>query len=137
MAKLRVKRSSEWINRTRGFGLYLDENKIGVIANGETKEFDLEPGKYQLMAKIDWCQSQILEFELLENETKTIDVAGIKYGNVIIPLFVLMFFGYFFLSIVFDVNVILLIFAGMAVYLYPVYYITFGRKSYIRMNESG
>jgi len=44
--------------------------------------------------KIDWCGSRTLEFEIKENETKTIELSGFKYGTLILPLllFVLLIY---------------------------------------------
>jgi hypothetical protein len=135
MAKLRIERSSELNNKARDFGLYVNGDKIGTISNGETKEFDLKPGKHQLMAKIDWCQSQTLEFDLPEDKTQTVRLTGFKYGNVIIPFFALIFLSYYVLKVAFNIDLFFLIFVGLAVFLYPMYFITLGRKRYIRINE--
>ena|SRR5690554_1501883 len=135
MTKLRIERSSEWNNRARDFGLYVNGDKIGTISNGETKEFELKSGEYQLMAKIDWCQSQTLKFELLENETKTFELSGFKYGNLIIPMFALIFLGYYVLKIAFKIDLNFMIFVGIAMFLYPMYFLTLGRNKYIRIKE--
>ena len=135
MTRLRIERSSEFNNKAKEFELYLNGDKIGTIANGETKEFDLESGKYQLMAKIDWCQSQTLEFELLANETKTIKLAGFIFGNAIMPVIGSLFLGYYVLRAMYDMDLTFLIIIGAALFLYPMYFITFGRKRYIRIKE--
>ncbi len=135
MPKLIIKRTSELNNKSRDFGLYVNGDKIGVIKNGETKVFDLETGKHQIVAKIDWCQSRKLNLEFQKNETRTIELSGFKYANLIIPLIAAMFLGHFVLKFVFGIDLVILIFAGLVVFLYPIYFITFGRKRYIILNE--
>ena len=135
MTKLIIKRTSEFNNKARYFGVYVNGDKVGAIADGETKEFNIKPGKNQLMAKIDWCQSQTLEFEIQENETKTIELAGFKYSNLIIPLIAVIFLGYYVLKVAFKIDLIFLIFVGVVVFLYPMYFISLGRKRYLRINE--
>lgn len=44
MSKIRIKRSSEWNNRIRTIGIYINEKKVGIINNGETKEFEVNKG---------------------------------------------------------------------------------------------
>ena len=135
MTKVKFKRTSEWNNRARAFGLYINNEKIGTIGNGEAKEFDLAPGKHQLIAKIDWCQSQVLEFEIQKDQTKTIELAGFKYGNLIIPLFAVIFLSHFVLKIVFDVRSLYVFELAVSLFIYPLYYLTLGRKRYIRIKE--
>ena len=54
-----MKRKSQWANKMRDIGLYLNGEKIGALDDGETKEFEIEPGLHRLSAKIDWCGSPI------------------------------------------------------------------------------
>lgn len=80
MAKINIIRTNEWNNRGREIGIYIDGQKAGTIANGETKEFQVSTGQHQLYAKIDWCSSQ--EFScLVENETKTLVLSGFKNSS--------------------------------------------------------
>ena len=86
MTKLIITRTSEWNNKAREFGIYLNDKKIGVIDDGEKKEFEIEPGIYKINGKIDWCKSQKIEFNITENESKEIEISGFKYGNIIMPI---------------------------------------------------
>ena len=86
MTKLIITRTSEWNNKAREFGIYLNDKKIGVIDDGEKKEFEIEPGIYKINGKIDWCKSPKIEFDITENESKEIEISGFKYGNIIMPI---------------------------------------------------
>jgi hypothetical protein len=68
MPNLRIIRSAEFSNRIRSFRLYLDGTKIGDIANGEIKDFEITPGRHRLIAKIDWTTSNEIEFEVAEQD---------------------------------------------------------------------
>ena len=81
MNKLVVSRRSEWANRARKIGLYLNDKKIDTVGNGESKEFTLEPGDYKLKAKIDWCGSQVHHFEI-----KAIQHQEYNHRNVLLSL---------------------------------------------------
>lgn len=57
MATIKLQRTSEYINRMRDYHILIDGQKVGTIANGETKEFETTNGQHSLIAKIDWCSS--------------------------------------------------------------------------------
>ena len=57
MAKIKLQRTSENKNRLGDYQIYIDGQKIGTIANGETKEFETNNGQHSLVAKIDWSSS--------------------------------------------------------------------------------
>jgi len=47
----------------RAYKVVLDGKVIGTIKDGEQVEFDVAPGRHQLQLKIDWCRSNIVDFE--------------------------------------------------------------------------
>lgn len=135
MTKLTIKRTSEWTNRMRDIGIYLDGKKIGTIANGETKEFEIDPGAHTLKSKIDWCGSEEIKLNLQESETKVIELSGFKYGKIIMP-FSLIISAFYFWSgskLNFDPLMYLLIIIPFATYL--MYYLTWGRNKYLQLKE--
>ncbi|PKD18333.1 hypothetical protein APR41_04050 [Salegentibacter salinarum] len=89
MNKLVVSRRSEWTNRARKIGLYLNDQKIDTIGNGESKEFDLEPGNYKLKAKIDWCGSQGHHVEIKDNEVTKVEITGFTQNKWVLPVFII------------------------------------------------
>lgn len=60
---IRIKRDSGYADRVRAYKIVLDGEVIGKIKNGQTVELDLQPGNHQLHMKIDWCRSNIVDFE--------------------------------------------------------------------------
>ena len=60
---IRITRDSGYADRIRAYKIVLDGNVIGEIRNGEQLELDLPPGKHQLHLKIDWCRSNVVDFE--------------------------------------------------------------------------
>ncbi len=135
MTKLKVKRTSELNNRARSFDIYIDGKKVGEIANGETKEFDIETGKHKLTAKVDWCQSKELDFKIQDDQTKTIEISGFKYGNVIIPLILGIVGLFFFIKFVVGIDLIILLGLVALIFLYPLYYISIGKNEYLIAKE--
>jgi hypothetical protein len=39
MATIKIQRTTEYNNRLRDYNIFIDEQKVGTIANGETKDF--------------------------------------------------------------------------------------------------
>ncbi|MBP1841743.1 hypothetical protein [Formosa algae] len=135
MRKIRVERNSEWNNKARAIGIYIDGEKVGTINDGETQEYELENGKHEIFAKIDWCSSPKIELNIAQNESKTIKLSGFKYSKWIFPalLGIMLFYylGNYALNI--DLNFLIWIF-GIG-FLYPLYYITFGKNRYLIFTE--
>lgn len=86
MAKLIIKRSSEYMNILRAIGIYLDGKKIGVISSGQTKEFDIDPGNHELKTRIDWCSSEPVTFNVAERDVQEVKLSGFKYGIWYVPI---------------------------------------------------
>lgn len=51
MATIIINRTSEYLNRLRDYGVYIDGKKVGTIANGETKEFNVSTGQHSVFMK--------------------------------------------------------------------------------------
>ena len=64
MSKISIKRSSQYENKLRAITIYLDGIKLGEIADGETKDFEVVKGNHTLVAKIDWATSNTINFDI-------------------------------------------------------------------------
>ena len=136
MPKLIIKRSSEWNNRMRDIGIYLDDKKIGEIGNGEFKEFDIPEGIHKLKAKIDWCKSEILEFETSENEIKKIELSGFKMPKYLMPISLIIMIAYFTMQSFFNIKApVFMLLLILPAFTYLFYYLTFGRNKYLRLKD--
>jgi hypothetical protein len=140
MAKIRIRRTNEWINKTRQIGVYLDNQKIGTISSGETKEFVIPPGQHKVRAKIDWCGSKDLTCQIHETEIKTLTISGFKYADYSIIGFFMPFGIYSFLKIYLNTDSKLLAITSLcisvALFVGVTYYLTIGRNSYLRIIEN-
>ena len=134
METLRLQRTDEYNNRFRNYRVYIDGKKAGVIANGETMNFDLFPGPHILCCKIDWCSSPEIPFNLKQNETKIFQVGGFKNGNKIMPVAL-------FLSLLLyipkrlGVNYKYVLYLIIPVVFLMVYYLSIGRNKYLTLSE--
>lgn len=62
-AIMRIRRASEFADRLRAYKIVLDGDVIGTIKNGQELEFKVPSGRHQLRLRIDWCGSNIVDFE--------------------------------------------------------------------------
>ena len=76
MPQITVNRTSEYSNRLRKIQLLLDNQVIGEIKNGEVKIINVNPGKHTFKAKIDWCYSNEIEFNINNEENKEFSLKG-------------------------------------------------------------
>lgn len=133
MSTLHIQRSREYINKLRNYVIVLDGKKVGKIADGENKEFELTPGVHTLKFTIDWTSSKEETFTINEGESKTFAVSGFKgarwmmpLGLVLIAIGMLMEFAFGFNPMIYFVAVL---FAVL------VFYITIGRKRYLNIRQ--
>lgn len=134
MGKILVTRKQEWNNRLRQIGIYVDGQKVGTIANGETKTFDVPDGSHSIRAKIDWCGSREIEFSVSGDQKKYFALQGFKYGNIIFPLTLAIVVLNIVLRKLYNINYIswLIIIPFVIV----IYYLTIGRNDYLRLEET-
>jgi hypothetical protein len=133
MSKLVIKRSSEYNNRLRNYGIYIDGQKADTIANGETKELIITPGRHTLYFKIDWCGSPEISFDVAVSVTKNVLVGGFRNGSWMVPVAG----GIILLSYLLEqlLGISYFFFLAIPGFLVIVYYITIGRKKYLTLKE--
>lgn len=93
MAKIIVQRRNETIYSLMKFHVYLDGNEVGSLKVGEQLSLDVKSDNYNLVIKAGLLksglfkgdllfESNIMEFDLKENETKTFMAEYFKDGFV-------------------------------------------------------
>ncbi len=133
MAKIIINRSSEYLNKFRNYSLYIDDKEIATVADGKTVTLDVDAGKHAMYAKIDWCSSPTLSFDLSEEEIKTLKVSGFKNGNWMMPVGFIIFILSGLAALFFDAGYI--IYIALPFFFISIYYLTFGRKQYLTLKE--
>jgi len=132
MATIKIQRKHEFINLFRDYRLFVNGQKIGSISDGKEMEFNVSPGKHLLVAKIDWCSSQPISFELSDNDTKSFTLSGFK-NKLMRDLFR---YGLLLLVIVFSLSSYwdIVLFLIAPIFLILVYDLTLGRKKYLTLD---
>ncbi len=134
MGKIIVSRVQEWNNRLRQIGIYIDGQKIGTIANGEIKTFEVPDGTHFLKAKIDWCGSRDLDFCISGEEKKYFKLSGYKLGKfIIIYALIVIILNYIGNKLWKTDNLFLLFIPALLI---MVYYLTIGRNDYLQLKQT-
>jgi hypothetical protein len=68
MPTISVSRDRGYADKWRDYRVLLDDREIGRIGNGSEKLFEIGAGAHQLMIKVDWGRSNIVPFEISENQ---------------------------------------------------------------------
>ena len=134
MATIKLQRTSELVNMFRHYQIYIDGKNIGAIANGEKKEFPISSGQHTIIARIDWCSSQEIDFYIGETETKIFNVGGFKNGKWIIPIAIGLIVLGFALNLSYANKLSVLI--AFLVFGLLIYYVSIGRKKYLTLSEN-
>lgn len=134
MARIVIVRSSEYMNMFRGFGLYLNGKKLGDIFNNETEEFEIPEGEHELVAKIDWCSSSVINFNISGNDVQTFSVGGFKHNKVILPMSAILYLLHLVMNYFFHIQ--LSIFFVLPLILLLTFYISVGRKQYLSLEQT-
>jgi len=134
MPQIRINRSSEYINYLRNYRIFVDGVFVGTIANGRTKEIEVSPGPHKLILKIDWCSSPALEFVADHYNILEFETGCFRKGYFLTPLMLLMFIICAEVCQAFDNPYAFL--AAIPVILIFTYYVTVGRKRYLRLEQT-
>lgn len=131
MSTLRIKRTSEYINRMRKIDVLVDGVKVGSVTNGQSIDFDIKHGEHKVVAEIDWCKSQEVSININENETKTLTLGSFRFGNNIFPYSLLIFPLHFILNRFLHFEYLIYLMYPFGIIM--LYYFTIGRKHYLKL----
>jgi hypothetical protein len=84
-ATIVVKRSN-WIVGSLGkIGIYIDDEKVGMVRSGETARYIVDPGQHTIFIKpsFDWSRSHKLSFDVKPGQIKQFECG---HKNAIIPV---------------------------------------------------
>ncbi len=85
MPKITIVRPYEWYNQGKKMSIYIDDKKVGSVGIDKTVQFDVSPGKHTVFIGNKWLGgSKTIEFDLSDNERKTIKMSSFKYTWLIV-----------------------------------------------------
>jgi hypothetical protein len=62
MSGIILTRDRGYADRLRKYTVFIDDLKVGTIANGKVEEYSVDPGEHTIQVKIDWCRTKKLAF---------------------------------------------------------------------------
>lgn len=135
MPKLLIKRNSEWANKMRNFELYLNGRKFTYIKDRQLLSLEIPEGTYRLEARIDWCGSKPLDFEVKKGDIKRIEIRGFIFSRYFLPVALAIVLLYTGINLYYHINSLFLAAVMMGLFGYLLYFISFGRHQYLRLIE--
>jgi hypothetical protein len=64
-AQIQIGRAhNRWVDRSRAYKVLIDGEMVGEVRHGESRDFQVPPGRHQLRLKIDWTSSKTIDCEL-------------------------------------------------------------------------
>ena len=111
----------------------LTGKKVGTIANGTTKEFNVSAGQHTIFTKIDWCSSPTVSLDINSDETKSLQVGGFKNAKWLMPTALVIIVLSFTTKVLFGFDY--LFYLVLPIFLLMLYYMTVGRKEYLTLTE--
>ena len=136
MATIKIKRTSEWVNKVRNYKIFIDEHFVGEIADGATLEFPTSSGKHTVTAKIGWSSSPDIFIDIETDEIKHFTVqylGGLKY--YISWLMFWVFGSMVFSNFLSKKGLGYATSLSISIFLFLVFYIAF-RKKFLTLNET-
>lgn len=136
MPKIIIHRKKDWINATKVYEVFLDEQKLGYLSNGDTTEFEVPSGQHKLSVKMGRYGSKNYEYNIYTKDSKSFNVS-LNYTLIIIGLVYMI--GALFLSMF-----LMKTHKGEQIYkwsftafisLLAIYSQTFGRTTYLILKE--
>jgi len=135
MPKLTIHRKKEFTNAFRSITILLNNEVIGTIDNAHSTTFVIPEGDHVLSAKLDWCGSQKIDFTMGSSDM-AFELSAFKLSWVV---FVGVFASLIYFITASDVPLwafgLVLALIGIP-FLVVLYYLSFGRKRYLRLERS-
>lgn len=135
MAVIKIQRGSGYVDKIRNYKVFINNEQIGVISEGEIKEYNVSPGTHTVSTKIDWAGSKDIIVDLKEN-----DIINLKVENYTAKHWLISIYFIAFITLVHIVLFITIDFQYTSLLFIPIlaimgYYLTFGRNKYLKLKQ--
>jgi len=57
-----------WRDGARGYQVMLDGEQVAMIKRGQTLELPVAPGRHEILLKVSWCHSPVVEVDARPGE---------------------------------------------------------------------
>ncbi len=137
MPQLVINRSSDFLNKYKEVKILIDGTSVGIVADGETKVFDIQAGEHTIKAKMDWRGSKEQLFSVQKDGKVIYKLAGFKGRKVIVVLSAIALLSTFILPRESEayIRTIIMLATLCSVVLFMLYILTVGRNSYLTLEQ--
>ncbi len=140
MSSIKIIRIDKAPKGKKKYDIYIDNNKIDLISEGEKKEIKLTSGRHSIYTKFRWVRSQDFSFEIKDSETKFFIIKPSYFEKKYIIIGIIMIailkisIGLFKKEVIrpYFIPIILYSIVAFIIMLYPV---SFGHKNYMIIDE--
>ncbi|WP_430510532.1 hypothetical protein [Gottfriedia solisilvae] len=88
--KIIISRTSQYVNKLRSYKVYINNKVVGKIKDGEELTLEVTPGKHSIYLEIDWCKSNNIMFDSMQNEITQFNCgSNIKGSKILFTCFYL------------------------------------------------
>jgi len=91
-AIVRITRSSSYADRLRAYQILIDGREAGRVKAGQSVEISVSPGTHSVVAKIDWCGSNTINFDVGAGQPACFECASNLQGPRILLALVYVVF---------------------------------------------
>lgn len=133
MPILRVQRTNDFADGRKDYEIYIDGNRIGTIAMGDIRQFQISEGEHLLNAKSNWVRSPPISFGIKSEKTKTFIVGRSK--NVKFIINILMVLAVLSLILIFLKTFNFAVYLNIPVVLFLFYYYTIDSHQFMSFHE--
>lgn len=85
-SSISIRRSSQYTNSLRAIKIFIDQNLIGEIRDGEERSYIIQPGLHSIHAKIDFTESNAISFQIEPGQSKWFSLdSPLKGAKMLIP----------------------------------------------------
>ncbi len=135
MAVIKIQRGSGFADKVRNYKVFINSEEVGIISEGEIKEYNVSPGTHTVSTKIDWAGSKDVIVNLKET-----DVVNFKVENYTAKHWLISVYFIAFITLVHIVLYITIDFQYTSLLFIPIlaimgYYLPIGRNKYLTLKE--
>ena len=91
-AIVRITRSSSYADRLRAYRILIDDREAGRVKAGQSVEISVSPRSHSVVAKVDWCGSNTIKFDVGAGQSACFECASNLQGpRILLALIYVVF----------------------------------------------
>jgi hypothetical protein len=92
--RLIVKRPNQYADKIRRYRIYVDGLRVGTLKALDELPLDVSVGEHEVVARIDWCRSNVLKVNVRTQEPTEVEVSSNAMNGAAFLVLYYITFGY-------------------------------------------